>query len=540
MSDVLLNTGGKNYKRVAYSQIASSTVLSLGLGGVTSAVASYSTAAGSSTPLSGDMEQLHLRTNLANSFTLSGVTFEAGNKRYVVRANGDVVTDIGATTGVGTKVGDLTLGVGELTLDLWPSGTSPLVSKWRGAAAAPVNGADSPYNTYAVTFRLPTAPIRTGSFSLLGTMRDGTTFNVTANNDGIINSTRVKGKINYTTGVVRVVFVTPDAPEGAIQTDISFLGVPGVSMVYVDLAKNDTLRFNAVAYSYLPVDADLLGIDPVRLPSDGRVPIFRRAGVAVLGSKQVTASETVVNGDTIDTGRTRLSRIRVLGHNNLVISTGWVVDLESGIVTFEDVTGYSQPVRIEHRVEDMALVSDAQIDGTISFTRALTHDYDPADSYVSSAFMTGDLHARVSLVFDQASWSPQVYLDAVTGEPATATFDTINHPIVVTNAGALTERWVIRFTSATAFQIIGEHVGIIGTGSTSVDAAPNNPATSAPYLTIPHEGWGSGWSAGNILRINTVGADEPVWMVRTVQQGPEAGEDYSFTVLVRGDVDNPL
>jgi hypothetical protein len=44
-----------------------------------------------------------------------------------------------------------------------------------------------------------------------------------------------------------------------------------------------SLRYSAVAYSYLPLDADLLGIDPVRLPSDGRVPIFRPGGFAVVG-----------------------------------------------------------------------------------------------------------------------------------------------------------------------------------------------------------------------------------------------------------------
>jgi hypothetical protein len=33
------------------------------------------------------------------------------------------------------------------------------------------------------------------------------------------------------------------------------------------------------------------------------------------------------------------------------------------------VTGYSQPVTIEHRIEDMAVVRDVQINGEISFTR---------------------------------------------------------------------------------------------------------------------------------------------------------------------------
>ncbi|WP_410925238.1 hypothetical protein, partial [Pseudomonas aeruginosa] len=58
-----------------------------------------------------------------------------------------------------------------------------------------------------------------------------------------------------------------------------------------------SLRYSAVAYSYLPLDAALLGIDPVRLPSDGRVPIFRPGGFAVVGhTGRITAS--VSNGQT--------------------------------------------------------------------------------------------------------------------------------------------------------------------------------------------------------------------------------------------------
>ena len=73
-----------------------------------------------------------------------------------------------------------------------------------------------------------------------------------------------------------------------------------------------SLRYSAVAYSYLPLDAALLGIDPVRLPSDGRVPIFRPGGFAVVGhTGRITAS--VSNGQTIDCARVRLSRVRVVG-----------------------------------------------------------------------------------------------------------------------------------------------------------------------------------------------------------------------------------
>ena len=140
---------------------------------------------------------------------------------------------------------------------------------------------------------------------------------------------------------------------------------------------------------------------------------------------------------------------------------------------------------------------------------------------------------------DQSSWS-NAWDNVLSGSAATGTFNVTQFPITVTNRGAITERWAIQFTNTTSFQVMGEHVGVIAVGNTSADCAPLNPATGAPYFVIPAAGWGSGWSTGNVQRFNTVGAMFPVWMVRTVQQGPETVLDDRFTVLIRGDVNaNP-
>jgi hypothetical protein len=540
MSEVFLNTGGSNYKRVQFSEVAGSTVLSLNLGAATSVAAKYSGTAPSSQALSGDMDRLHLKTNLANAFSISGVRFSRGSVEYVSKANGDVQIDLNPSTGLGTTVGALTAGDGEVTLDSWVAGSTPAVSNWRAVAGAPINGPDTPFNTYGVTFRTPTAPLRSGSLTILGSMQDETTFNVTADADGIINTTRIKGRVNYQTGVVVLVGVTPTAPAGQDETDISFLNIPGLATAYIDLIRQETLRFNAVAYTYLPLDANLLGINPERLPSDGRVPIFRAGGAVVVGNMQETAAAMVADAQVVDLGRTRLSRVRVIGDDGLVIHAGYTADLEAGTVTFTDVSGYSQPVTIQHRIEDMAGLQDAQIDGTLVMLRPLTHVFPAEGSYVSSAFVVGDMKARTSLVFDQATWDGTSFLDALSGAAATGTYNDAANPVAVTNAGAITQRWVLRFTSTTAFQIIGENVGVIGTGTISTETAPDNPNSSEPYFRLAAEGWGSGWSVGNILRINTVGAMAPLWLARTIKQGPTADDDYAFTLLVRGDVDNPL
>ena len=136
------------------------------------------------------------------------------------------------------------------------------------------------------------------------------------------------------------------------------------------------------------------------------------------------------------------------------------------------------------------------------------------------------------------SWTGE-WADSVVGDVALGTYNDTLAPIVVTNAGALTERWALIFTSTTQFRIVGEKVGQIGTGDINTETAPINPITGVPYFVLPALGWGAGWAAGNVLRVNTIGAELPVWVVRTVQQGPETVTDDAFTLLVRGDVDNP-
>jgi hypothetical protein len=541
MSNVLINPAAAGSGLVPtpiIALVAGGAIGSIALSAVASAAATYLTDAATSSGLSGSMSELRMKTNMANAFMLAGVRFTQGGKQYITKADGTVQTDLSPVTGIGTAVGTLTPAQGELKLTSWGAGSSPVVTGWRAIASAPVNGTDTPYNTYGVTFRIATAPIKPSSFSLLGTMVDGTTFNVQADSGGFINATRVKGRINYATGVVRLVFVTPSAPAGQTTVDLSYLGIPGVSTAYIDMVRQETLRYNAVAYTYLPLDADRLGIDPVRLPSDGRVPIFRPGGIVVVGHTATTTPATAANGGTVNTGRTRLSRVRVIGANGQTIQAGYTVDLETGIVTWTNVTGYSQPVRVEHRIEDMAQIRDVQIDGTLTLMRPLTHVF-PSGSYVSSALIAGDLRARVSLLFDQGSFDGTTWSDVATGSAATATYNDTDHPIAVTNSGAVTERWALRFTSTTQGQIIGEHLGVVGTFSINTPTAPINSVTGEPYFVLSELGWGTGWSIGNVVRFNTVGAMAPIWVARTIQQGPESGSDYTFTLLVRGDIDNP-
>lgn len=496
----------------------------------------YATDLPSADALGVQATELRASVKLVPQRVLRGVSFTAGNRLYVQTADNTLMADPSPTLGGGTPAGNVLAAVGQVRVLDWASGASSVVSNWRALQVPPSEGVQAPFCAFQTAFRTAAAPLRSGSLAVRGSMQDGTAFNVNAAGNGKINGARVKGLVDYETGLVQLYFVNPDATSG-VTVDLAFLGIEGVGTMFADLALLPSIRYNAVAYSYLPMDAELLGIDPVMLPSDGRVPIFQRGGRAVVGHTGVIEA-TVSNGQTINCGRVRLSRVRVVGADGAVIHSGYTFDLDAGTVKFVDVSGYAQPVRIEHRIEDMGLMQQVDINGRITFTRQLSHDY-PAGSYLASALAAGDLFARVSVVFDQNTYS-EAWADTVQGNPATATFNHSAHPITVTNRGAVTERWQLRFTSSTNFSVIGENVGVIAVGDTSTACAPINPATGVPYFTVPWEGFGNGWAAGNVLRFNTIGAELPVWVVRTVQQGAGTVADDKFTLLVRGDVDNPI
>lgn len=472
---------------------------------------------GTSSPVVGEVvtpETLQLQAVVKDNKLLSGTRFKHGTNFYTSTPRTDVlVKNPSPTTGVGEPCGTINESAGLITLDNWESGVSPVIGDWRAVLAPPTAGLNSPFLCKQLVFRTAAAPLRPSSLSVLGTTASGADFNVFADSAGVITGSGISGTTTYETGLVSIAFSDPVLPE--------------------------TLRYNATSYTYLPLDADIIGMDPVRLPTDGRVPIIRAGSVVVIGNTGKIGPVVVSNGQVLNCARTRLSRVRLLDANGAAIDTGYSVNLEAGTVAFSSVAGYAQPVTLEHRIEDLALVADAQISGVLRLTRPLTHNYPADSSYVSSAMLMGNVFSRVSKVFDQATWDGTTWSSSQVGGAAQGTYNDALAPILVSNVGAITERWALRFTSTTSFQIFGENVGLVGTGSINADCAPINPSTLMPYFTVYELGWGLGWAVGNILRIDTVAAMVPIILVRTVQQGQEAGTNYSFSMATRGDVNRP-
>lgn len=392
-------------------------------------------------------------------------------------------------------------------------------------------------------FRTAAAPLRPSSLSLQLPAPGGGVQIVTSNAQGQLVGQGVVGTVDYEFGLVRIAFGTM-VPKAEIENE------PWYNPSTEDGAGNawrpnpqvmSTLRYAAVAYEVIPVDPEIIGVNPVRLPSDGRVPIFEVGDYAVVHTHDALPPQAVTDNQTISLGVERLSRIVIWGADDKEILHGWARDLDAGTVQILSRDGWARPVRIAWSIEHMALIREAQIGGQITLNRPLTHHF-PAGgkSYISSALMLGDRYARVSHLFDQEAWDGVSYLDFSSGKVATATYNDTAAPIEVDNTGAITQRWALQFLSPTTVRVVGESVGVVvASHPIGNDLAPINPNTGTPYFTMKKEGWGSGWAAGNLVRLNTVGAGAGFCLVRAVQPGDYTELDHRFSILARVDIDRP-
>lgn len=477
----------------------------------------------------------------AESILQGSVRFVCGGLTYIDRLGG-LYHSIDPTNGSGTSAGSVQYQSGRVVLESWQPGQPNSLTLQALVTEVNMDAVDE------VVFRIPIAPVRTGSVQIRAVPIDGgEQVSVTADAQGKISGNGMIGTVDYVSGVVRIRFGVKVNVDATVQAQPWFVADAvftegGVQkIIQPKHVYPDSIRYNAVGFTYLPLSASILGLDPVRLPSDGRVPIFRMSDVVVIHNTQTVAFPTGAGvGAMLDVGRDRLSYIKVYDANGQPLDPNmYNVDLDDGIVTLKSnfvLGALTEPLRAEHRIEDMAVVTDVQINGRLSLNRPLTHAFPANSSYASSALVITDMQARAYGKFSQESWT-NAWSDAIIGNPILAQYNDVQYPITVSNRGSAEEKWAIIFTSNTAFRVVGKSLGQIATGDINSDCAPVNPATNTPYFTIQALGWGGGWSAGNVLRFNTAGANYPIWMARTVLQGPATALNDSFQMQLRGDID---
>lgn len=477
---------------------------------------------------------LDLAPTTVETLVPNSVVFVMAGSTWYDDGNGNLYRDRNSSTGVGTFAGSINYATGLATITTYPALAST------AATLTSLLTRDGGMPQTAFVFRTPGAPVRDGSLSLRATTPAGTLYTAQAGNDGSISDTGVSGTIDTTVGVVRVSFgamVTAAGNEAEPWYDADMVEGGMIWQPYAIMP--ETALYNCVIYTYLPLDASLLGIEPIRLPLDGRVPIFKSGNVAVVHhTDDELLPSPLSSGQVVTLSRGALALCELRDQTGALVDEAlYTVDLTAGTVTMADpldLTGYTQPLVAAHRIEDMVLISEAQINGLIRTVGPLTHSYPANTTQVSSALIFGDLAARVVRSYTQKTWD-NVWRDARSGDDTTAKYNDLLYPVQLTNKGSIAQRWAIVFTSSTAFNVVSENMGVIATGNTSSDVAIINPFTGAYYFRLDYRGWGTGWASGNVLRFDTSAANAPMWLARTTMQGAVEEPTDEFVIQIRGD-----
>ncbi|MDN6872948.1 hypothetical protein QO209_10870 [Pseudomonas citronellolis] len=470
---------------------------------------------------------LDLLPGVAESILPGSLVFTFGGETYVDRS-GVLYKGIASTTNAGTAVGSVDYAGRTATLSTYPAGAASAVTI---QACLTTN---SGFAVNAMTFRTPGAPLRPGSLQVTAVRVDNAqVVTATADANGVLNGAVIKGEVDIATGICRLRFTS----NLADQTGAS--DIPVIPIL---------LRYNAVVYSTLPLDANLIGLDPVRLPADGRVPQYRESDVLVIRHVKETVVPSPEAGGTLVLTRQQQAAIEVVDANGTALrAASYTVDRALGRVTWgnplllQDEAGnpLTLPLVVQDRVEHMTMCTEVQISGQLGLASPVPWDLPADETTVSSALNWDDMQARYHHWFTQKAWNTGApnWTDAPIGETTTANYNLLSYPPVITNMGAIDGKWALVFTSATQFQVVEEKLGVIATGSTASDCAPINPETNTPYWLIRKEGWGLGYAASNAVRFDTDSALGPFWIARTALSGQGTVDDDEFRLQIRGDAD---
>ncbi len=487
--------------------------------------------------------KIDLTPNVTNSIVPGGVLFRFGNRNYFDRV-GTLYHSIVPATGAATTGGTINYETGVATITDFAGGVSPALSI--KALLTEVR----PLPLSVLHARTPGSPLRPSSFYIQANlMSTGALISAIADAQGHLDTADMHGYVDVVTGVYSVAFGRY-VLDSALTVDekaepwYSASNIDGSGYIWQPReVVSGSVRFNCVVQTSLPLDPEIIGVNPVRLPTDGRVQTIRAGNTLVIHDTQATTfPDPVAAAEEVDLGRLNLASVVVYDDEGVAVPTSkYTVDLATGIVTMADpldLSAYQQPLVALHTIEDMALCTNAQITGEVTLAQPLTHGFTADNSLCSSALIIGDVQGRVEHLFAQNTWT-SVWADALIGAAPTsgAQYNDLTYPLIVTNEDAITQRWRIAFLSSTTFNVVSEELGIVATGSTAADVAPINPATGNPYFTLDKDGFGTGWATGNTIRFNTVAAGAPIWVARTVRSGPATYVDDRTKIQTRWDKD---
>lgn len=156
---------------------------------------------------------------------------------------------------------------------------------------------------------------------------------------------------------------------------------------------------------------------------------------------------------------------------------------------------------------------------TLTLAGTLANGYTSGQAVVSSGIELGDIEAT----FDNYSETSDA-----------GTFDEAEY-LEVNAIGGILQTWTITFTGATTFNLSGDQIGAVGSGSIGSDFSPVNSVFSEPYFTLRSAGWGGSWQNGDTITFRTHPAAKAIWFRRVVPEGASSQSANGWTTVIAGE-----
>lgn len=250
-------------------------------------------------------------------------------------------------------------------------------------------------------------------------------------------------------------------------------------------------------------------------PGDDRVLIF--PGTQTNMQSAITGSEQLYGAGTLNTnaslGATTCS-VLVEAAADAIFKSGMMVRISNKPTV--DAAGDEQY---------LTLSSDASYVGnvaTLTFTATpLAYNFLAASpTYVSSCIEPSTVAPSIS------GWSET---------SGSGVYDETTYPVQLNSISTIQQTWTLLFTSASTFNISGDTLGLIGTGTIGSNSLPNHAAFGRPYFTLLSAGFSGTWANGNSIVFTTVPASIPVWYKRVTPPGAVSLSGNKIVVGVDGE-----
>tara|TARA_B100002049_G_C16076444_1_gene375198 strand:+ start:15 stop:1388 length:1374 start_codon:yes stop_codon:yes gene_type:complete len=310
---------------------------------------------------------------------------------------------------------------------------------------------------------------------------------------------------------------------------------------YVDVEFSEGVKPESITYDYNQVEITTVpsptdGFDTSKLPNNGLVGIFHEFGQICVQNRERKPIANLTNGQKVSV-LVESSYVDIIDSEGTslwsVTDDNYSYDKETGEVTINaGINNFVAPYIITSIQSELVTVSAVE-NNTLKLLTKLKRSY-PQGATISSVQNLGDFQAQTKDERTIAAWQNNFGDFGASGSSA---INTTQYPIEMNNIGAIAQRYAIVFTSATAYNVLGEHVGTIYSGDILNDCIPINPHANAPYFTIRKEAFGVGLNPGEAFLFEVLAASKPTIVTRSVSPGHSDITLDNSTLSFRGNKD---